>query len=29
MVLLEKCGHRPHVERPELFSRLLIDFFRE
>jgi pimeloyl-ACP methyl ester carboxylesterase len=29
MVLLEKCGHRPHVERPELFSKLLIDFFRE
>jgi 4,5:9,10-diseco-3-hydroxy-5,9,17-trioxoandrosta-1(10),2-diene-4-oate hydrolase len=29
MVLLEKCGHRPHLERPELFSKLLIDFFRE
>lgn len=29
MILLEKCGHRPHVERPELFSKLLLDFFRE
>lgn len=29
MVLIEKCGHRPHVERPEIFGKLLIDFFRE
>ncbi len=27
LVLLEKCGHRPHMERPELFTNLLIDFF--
>lgn len=26
MVLLENCGHRPHVERPELFNRLVADF---
>ncbi len=26
IVLLENCGHRPHVDRPEVFNRLVADF---
>ena len=27
--VLERCGHSPHIERPEEFMRLLLDFLRE
>jgi pimeloyl-ACP methyl ester carboxylesterase len=26
IVMLEHCGHRPHVDRPELFNRIVSDF---
>jgi pimeloyl-ACP methyl ester carboxylesterase len=26
IVLLENCGHRPHVDRPAVFNRLIADF---
>jgi pimeloyl-ACP methyl ester carboxylesterase len=26
IVMLENCGHRPHVDRPELFNRIVADF---
>lgn len=29
IVILEKCGHRPHVERPKLFNRIVKDFLVE
>lgn len=29
VVLLENCGHRPHVDRPRLFNKLVADFVRE
>jgi pimeloyl-ACP methyl ester carboxylesterase len=28
IIMLEGCGHRPHVEKPALFNRLLTDFIR-
>ncbi len=27
IILLEGCGHRPHAERPQLFNKLIADFF--
>lgn len=29
IVLLENCGHRPHVDRPAVFNRLVLDFVRD
>ena len=29
IVLLERCGHRPHVDRPALFNKLVADFSAE
>jgi pimeloyl-ACP methyl ester carboxylesterase len=29
IVLLENCGHRPHVDRPGVFNRLVLDFVRD
>lgn len=29
IVMLERCGHRPHVDRPALFNRLVADFLTE
>lgn len=29
IVMLERCGHRPHVDRPALFNRLVADFLSE
>lgn len=29
VVLLEGCGHRPHVDRPRLFNRMIADFVKE
>ncbi|HYY86604.1 MAG TPA: alpha/beta fold hydrolase [Nitrososphaeraceae archaeon] len=29
IVILEKCGHRPHVEKPKLFNRIVKDFLVE
>ncbi|HEU4605520.1 MAG TPA: alpha/beta fold hydrolase [Nitrososphaera sp.] len=29
IVLLERCGHRPHVDRPALFNKLVADFLTE
>jgi pimeloyl-ACP methyl ester carboxylesterase len=26
IVMLESCGHRPHVDRPELFNKIVADF---
>ncbi|HVX02222.1 MAG TPA: alpha/beta hydrolase [Nitrososphaera sp.] len=26
IVLLENCGHRPHVDKPDLFNRIVTDF---
>jgi 2-hydroxy-6-oxonona-2,4-dienedioate hydrolase len=26
IVLLENCGHRAHVDKPELFNRIVVDF---
>lgn len=26
VILLEDCGHRPHFERPELFTKMVADF---
>jgi pimeloyl-ACP methyl ester carboxylesterase len=26
IILVEKCGHRPHSERPELFNKIVVDF---
>ena len=26
IILIEKCGHRPHAERPELFNKTVVDF---
>ncbi|HKX81865.1 MAG TPA: alpha/beta fold hydrolase [Nitrososphaera sp.] len=28
-VLLERCGHRPHAERPEIFNALVLGFLKE
>jgi pimeloyl-ACP methyl ester carboxylesterase len=27
--ILEKCGHRPHVENPKLFNKIVKDFLIE
>jgi len=29
LLLIEKCGHRPHAEKPDLFNKVVIDFLRE
>jgi len=29
IIIIENCGHRPHVENPKLFNKLVKDFFRE
>jgi 2-hydroxy-6-oxonona-2,4-dienedioate hydrolase len=29
MVLLEKCGHRPHIEKPKLFNKIVAGFVKE
>lgn len=29
VLLLENCGHRPHVDRPHLFNKILADFVME
>ena len=29
VVVLEDCGHRPHVEKPALFNRIVADFLNE
>ena len=29
MVLLERCGHRPHAERPDVFNALVSGFLKE
>lgn len=29
VIMLEGCGHRPQVERPGLFNRLVLDFLKE
>jgi pimeloyl-ACP methyl ester carboxylesterase len=29
IVMLESCGHRPHVDRPVLFNKLVSDFLAE
>jgi pimeloyl-ACP methyl ester carboxylesterase len=29
IIILEKCGHRPHVENPKLFNKLVSDFLIE
>jgi pimeloyl-ACP methyl ester carboxylesterase len=29
IMLLENCGHRPHVDRPGVFNRLVLDFVRD
>jgi pimeloyl-ACP methyl ester carboxylesterase len=29
VVLLENCGHRPHVDRPQVFNELVADFVKE
>ena len=26
VVMIESCGHRPHVDRPELFNKIVADF---
>lgn len=28
IIMLEGCGHRPHVEKPDLFNRIVIDFLQ-
>ncbi len=29
LLLIERCGHRPHVEKPDLFNKVVIDFLQE
>ncbi|MGH9921894.1 MAG: alpha/beta fold hydrolase, partial [Nitrososphaerales archaeon] len=29
LLLIERCGHRPHAEKPELFNKVVIDFLQE
>ena len=29
LLLIEKCGHRPHAEKPDLFNKVVIDFLEE
>ncbi|HJU78329.1 MAG TPA: alpha/beta fold hydrolase [Nitrososphaeraceae archaeon] len=29
IIILEKCGHRPHVENPKLFNKIVKDFLLE
>jgi len=29
IIILEKCGHRPHVENPKLFNKMVKDFLIE
>jgi pimeloyl-ACP methyl ester carboxylesterase len=29
IIILEKCGHRPHVENPRLFNKIVKDFLME
>ena len=29
LLLIEKCGHRPHAEKPDLFNKVVIDFLQE
>lgn len=29
LLIIEKCGHRPHAEKPDLFNRIVIDFLKE
>jgi len=29
LLIIEKCGHRPHAEKPDLFNRVVIDFLQE
>ncbi len=29
LVLIERCGHRPHAEKPDLFNRVVIDFLKD
>ncbi len=29
IIILEKCGHRPHVENPKLFNKVVMDFLLE
>ncbi|MGH9429122.1 MAG: alpha/beta fold hydrolase, partial [Terriglobia bacterium] len=28
IIMLEGCGHRPHVEKPDLFHRIVADFMQ-
>jgi len=29
IILLEKCGHRPHIQKPKLFNKIVADFVKE
>ena len=29
LLILEKCGHRPHAEKPTIFNKTVIDFLEE
>jgi len=29
LLIIEKCGHRPHAEKPDLFNRAVIDFLKD
>ncbi|MGH9910583.1 MAG: alpha/beta fold hydrolase, partial [Nitrososphaerales archaeon] len=29
LLLIEKCGHRPHAEKPSIFNKAVIDFLEE
>lgn len=29
LLIVERCGHRPHFEKPSLFNRTVIDFLKE
>jgi 2-hydroxy-6-oxonona-2,4-dienedioate hydrolase len=29
IIVLEKCGHRPHIENPRLFNKIVKDFLME
>ncbi len=29
LLLIERCGHRPHAERPDIFNSAVIDFLKE
>lgn len=29
LLLIEKCGHRPHAEKPSIFNKAVLDFLQE